>query len=902
MNLILLTQSPHFNLVKAELVVADSAGEFMDVRRKQEGQCVDDDEKRLWRLCQETDPVWLYQHCADKKKYKRAELLWAGGDEATKKRMRNHADNRMGKLIPIATILGYPIIWHENDKAPIGVSRQLTLREDSTVEPVLCFRRHEEGITYRLQIRIDGETIVPMDHRTRVIAHKPAIFAVDNGLYMPDNEMNGKMIRPFITKPAVEIARKNENDYLRRFILRNVSKADVQAEGFEVHDVLGDPVCRLKTESVVTGGHQISITFVYPNATYGFASTSRGRVTLLEEGDSYTFTRYQRDKDAETFQLETLRDITDDDKLVSTGYKHFDDTESLVAWLQQYSHQLADAGFAIRQPHDKTYYLGAFDIEEDHKAVGDWLQMKVNIRLEDGRTIPFSDLKDTIMAGEREYLLPTGERLIIPEEWIQRYGSTLLVGLRKEKGKDLMVHRTQLGALPYIHDVQWDDDQQKPATPERLMATLRPYQQRGYEWLWRSLMSRMGCCLADEMGLGKTVQAIALLMKYKEVAKREGAIPFKTSLILAPSSVVFNWGDELQRFAPSMMVMTYKGTPEQRAAKREAMMQWDLVVTSYQTLARDIKYFEDKELGILVMDECQTVKNSDSQVYAAAHSIRALHHVAISGTPVEDNLFELWSLMSILNPMLLGSRRLFNDRFVKPIVSNMERQRSETLHDMVMPFFLRRRKEEVLTDLPPVQEDVIYCDMTDEQAATYSTELSKARNEVMDDQGQNSLLVINAITRLRQIADGDGKLQTLMERLEEIHSTQHRVLIFSSFVTFLDRIAAQLNDRGWTYEMLTGESTDRESIVKRFQQGNTQFFLLSLKAAGVGLNLTEADYVFLMEPWWNKSPEEQAIGRAHRIGQNRPVNVYRFITSNTLEEQILKLQGKKEEIIRQVLG
>lgn len=919
MNILILTPSQHFNLVKAEAGTVGSSGEFMDVRRRTEHQCENDEEKRLLRLCVETDPAWLYQHCADKRKYKRAEKLWEDGDEETKKRMKNHDDNRLAKIIPLADQLGYTIIWHDSEKAPVSISHKLTLHTDSTVEPVLCFSRHEEGTSYRLLLRVNGEELLPSQHLTRIIGHKPAIFCIDGQLYLPDNGMNGKMLRPFIDKTTVEIPRKNENSYFRLFILRNVTRAEVKAEGFEVRDMPSVPVCRLKAERVITGGFQVSITFVYPNATYGFNSTSHGRVTLLEEGESYTFIRYQRNRKEEQRLLETLATITGDGRLSEKGWTHFNDTDTLVDWLRHYALQLQAAGFDIKQPRDKTYYLGAFDIEENHQTIGDWLQMKVNIRLDDGRTIPFSDLKDTIMAGEREYKLPTGELIIIPEEWIQRYGSALLVGTHKDGAT--RVHRSQLGALPYIH-VHWSNDQTKPALPARLDATLRPYQRAGYEWLWQNLMSRTGCCLADEMGLGKTIQAIALLLKYKEVAKQQPKsqpasgllftetemsgesfpLPFKPSLILAPSSVVFNWGDELQRFAPSMMVMTYKGSPEQRTLKRKTMMTHDVIITSYQTLARDIHYFEHLDFGILVMDESQTVKNADSQVYAATHTIRALHHVAISGTPVEDNLFELWSLMSLINPLLLGDRRSFNDRFVRPIVSTMERQRSAALHNMIMPFFLRRRKEDVLSDLPSVQEDVIYCDMTDEQALTYATELSMARNAVMDDEGQNNILVINAITRLRQIADGDGKLQTLMDRLEEVHSTSHRVLIFSSFVSFLERIAKTMKERGWAFEMLTGESTGREAIVKRFQRGNTQFFLLSLKAAGVGLNLTEADYVFLLEPWWNRSPEEQAIGRAHRIGQNRPVNVYRFISNNTLEEQILRLQGKKEEIIKKVLA
>ena len=379
----------------------------------------------------------------------------------------------------------------------------------------------------------------------------------------------------------------------------------------------------------------------------------------------------------------------------------------------------------------------------------------------------------------------------------------------------------------------------------------------------------------------------------------------RTSLVVAPASVVHNWKNELSHFAPSLQVCSYTGDINIRRDKRRDLMRWDVVLTTYRTLLNDIEFLADKQFGIVVFDESQAFKTPTSQIHKAVECLQAFHRLALSGTPVENNLGELWSLMSVLNPNLLGDARSFQEAFVNPIARQMEDERRELLRRLIAPYFLKRTKEEVLSDLPERQDEVVVCPMTGEQASRYAVELSKARNEWLDptvEESRRRFCMLTAIQRLRQIANGEGKMLVVFEHLENLRTTNHKVLIFSEYVGLLEQVGGEMRRRGWQYELLTGKTRQREQVIAHFlNEPQCQFFLISLKAGGVGLNLTAADYVLLLDPWWNLAAEEQAIARAHRIGQHRAVFVYRFVSADTLEEQILTLQERKQSLIDSVM-
>ena len=970
-----------FGIVGAELKRVVSLGQFMMMDGTVRSEQVDiqqEDLHELAELCEELRPDSLYARYANKKVFRHEEDFWATKEKAVRQHVKLMADKRIIKAVGLADKLDIPIIYAKDQKVSLHMSDRLTLDGGSEVTPVMNFIRHDEGTTYRLQLRI-GERAVqaetkaeqaralarrsphspkarlverPSEHQLIVLTHNPGMFVLDKRIYALCEGFSGQLLLPFVSKQQVEIPRKMENDYFHRFILKQVARAEINAEGFDITDVSMQPQAFLTAETSIDGGHILSLRFRYGSLEYAADNNTNGRVTLTEEDDSFRFVRQLRDKDEEKRLRDLLNEMTGAGTVI-----RFPSVSQQIDWLREYAPRLKEEGFDVVQPSDHIYYIGPLSVEQSDTWQGDWLQTDVTVVIDGGRLrIPFRDLRDTILRGEQEYMLPTGEILLIPNEWLKRYSDLMLIGL--PKGQGYQRHKSQIssgefrvlaGASEQVRAESLELATAQPVNAEtavevspKLKATLRPYQQAGFQWLWQNLVAQTGCCLSDEMGLGKTLQTIALLLKYKEATKvtepvtkpltgmlfsdeemqgkrEEGtasgerlALPYRTSLVVAPASVVHNWRNELSRFAPSLSVMTYTGDTSKRKDKRIALMRWDVVLTTYRTLLNDIELLSREEFGIVVFDESQAFKTATSQIHHAVTRLKALHRMALSGTPVENNLQELWSLMSVLNPNLLGDERSFQNAFVNPIAVQMEgsgeyllSSRRDLLRRLIAPYFLKRTKEEVLSDLPERQDEVVVCAMTDEQTSQYTEELSKARNEWLDPttSGQGRQIhILAALQRLRQIANGEGKMGVVFDYLENLRQTQHKVLIFSEYVTFLEHVGGEMTNRAWNYALLTGQTQDREQVIARFQQSpDCQFFLISLKAGGVGLNLTAADYVFLLDPWWNRAAEEQAIARAHRIGQQRSVFVYRFVSAGTLEEQILTLQDRKQSLIDSVM-
>lgn len=938
MNLshIILTLTPQgiWGIVSSELKSVTSPGRFMIVERTLWKERLDAPEmeelRQLSILCEESQPRHLYKHHANKKMFRNEKSFWESNDTMLKMHIKRMADMRLVKAIMQADQLGIPILYTPTAKTPLHMDDRLHLSPSTTVTPVMNFRRHDDGTDYHLHLRI-GDLLVEdiSQHNAVVLCHTPGVFVLDNIIYFMGEDHGGQLLLPFINKPSVFIPHRMESDYFRKFILKNAAKVEMNTEGFDIDDIKEAPHPLFKVEHSIDGFHLLALYFRYGAIEYPPDSESPGRVSLRETENSFRFTRQLRDKEAEQQYHERLRMLGI--QTTTHGTIRFSSLSPMVEWLQHHRAELCEQGFDVVQPSDHVYYIGPLDVEQSEKWQGDWLQTRVTIILDNGRLrIPFSHLRDTILRGEQDYMLPTGERLLIPQEWLSRYADLLLTGSTKDNG--FRRHRSQLGVIPPPSTI---DNKAAPRfhTPKGLKATLRHYQEKGVEWLWQNFVARTGCCLSDEMGLGKTIQTIALLLAYKEVAKPafarhpragflftdeemrgetddagtgdNGVAEYHTSIVVAPASVVHNWLNELRRFSPSLLVCSYTGDVAKRHEKRQAMMRQDVVLTTYRTLLNDIDYLSEQQFGIIVFDESQHFKTSTSQIHHAVTSLKALHRLALSGTPVENGLEELWSLMNVLNPHLLGDAKNFQKSFVNPIARQMEESRTTLLRKMIAPYFLKRTKEEVLTDLPERQDETVVCPMTEEQASLYASELSRARNEWLDNQvptNQRQIHMLAAIQRLRQIANGEGKMNEVFERLENIIGTRHKVLVFSEYVSLLERVGNEMSQKGWSYEMLTGKTTNREEVIKRFQSNpDCQFFLISLKAGGVGLNLTSADYVFLLDPWWNKAAEEQAIARSHRIGQHNPVFVYRFIAEGTLEQQILTLQDRKQSLIDSVM-
>lgn len=450
--------------------------------------------------------------------------------------------------------------------------------------------------------------------------------------------------------------------------------------------------------------------------------------------------------------------------------------------------------------------------------------------------------------------------------------------------------------------------------PSGINAEFREYQTKGFGWLWFMYKYGLNGILADDMGLGKTLQALAVIQKAKE---EDGPMP---TLVICPTTVVFNWESEIQKFAPTLSCMKLSGVERKQFFKE--IPNYDVVITSYALVRRDIAKLKEYNFRYVILDESQNIKNAMSQTAQAVKKLQAPHKLALSGTPIENKLEELWSVFDFLMPGFLFSVADFNSRYVNPIMERQDKTVEKRLKLQIYPFILRRMKRDVAKDLPDKVENIAYCELTDEQRDFYLQVLDSTKEELFKSIEQNGLeksrlSIFSALLRLRQICchprlyDKEnvknimksGKFEKLKAMLEEIIGEGHRILLFSQFVDMLDLIKGWLEREGIPYEYLTGKTKDRQGAVERFNSTpSIPIFLISLKAGGTGLNLTGADYVIHYDPWWNPAVEDQATDRAYRIGQTKKVFVYRLITKNTVEEKIQKLKTVKRNLVDSVIS
>jgi superfamily II DNA or RNA helicase len=449
------------------------------------------------------------------------------------------------------------------------------------------------------------------------------------------------------------------------------------------------------------------------------------------------------------------------------------------------------------------------------------------------------------------------------------------------------------------------------ALPKQFNAKLRPYQQEGYEWLCRSAAAGVGACLADDMGLGKTVQGLAFLTQRSKLGP---------ALVVAPASVCRNWLQETQRFAPALNPILF-GLGE-RASTVEKAKKGDLVIVTYDLMARESDIFGKKEWATIILDEAQSIKNRNTKRSETAMALKGDFKMMMTGTPLENHLGELWNLFQFANPGLLGSLESFNERFALPIEKYGDENRRDQLRRLVQPFILRRRKDEVLKDLPAKTEITLNVELSPEERAFYEALRREALEKLSGDgnkdmgAGEKHLRILAEIMRLRRAAchpklvddnagfNDSSKLRLFDSIVDELLENGHKALVFSQFVTHLALLEAQLKKKKIKYQYLDGQTPlpTRQKRIEAFQQGEGDFFLISLKAGGVGLNLTAADYVIHMDPWWNPAVEDQATDRAHRIGQTKPVTVYRLVAEGTIEEKILKLHEQKRDLADSLLA
>ncbi|TDD48917.1 helicase [Kribbella antibiotica] len=560
----------------------------------------------------------------------------------------------------------------------------------------------------------------------------------------------------------------------------------------------------------------------------------------------------------------------------------------------------------------------------------DWFDLGITITVE-GAKVPFVDVFRALTAGRSYLLLANGAYFSLDKPELQTLRTLIdeARALQDSPGDSLKISRYQVGLWEEFEALgvvgrqakAWNlqltalrsvDSAVRTELPATIHASLRPYQVDGFRWLAFLWKFGLGGILADDMGLGKTLQTLALIAHAK--ATEASLAPF---LIVAPTSVVSNWPSEAARFAPGLKVVSISDTLRRRGQTLdEAIGDADVVVTSYTLLRLDIDAYADRPWSGLVLDEAQYAKNHQSKLYQCCRRLPAPFKLAITGTPMENNLMELWSLLSITSPGLFPSPKRFDEHYARPIEKQSDSERLAQLRRRIKPLVKRRTKEQVAADLPAKQEQVIEVELQPRHRKLYQTHLQRERQKILGlvaDLDKNRFTIFRSLTLLRQLSLHAGlvddshsglpsaKIEALMEQLPDIIGGGHRAVIFSQFTSFLDLVRQRLDADGVEYCYLDGSTRNRPDVLARFKDGDAPVFLISLKAGGVGLNLAEADYCFLLDPWWNPATEAQAVDRIHRIGQQRTVMVYRLIAKDTIEQKVMELKERKAALFASVM-
>ena len=552
---------------------------------------------------------------------------------------------------------------------------------------------------------------------------------------------------------------------------------------------------------------------------------------------------------------------------------------------------------------------GEFPIEELEEVLRAIREKRRFYRLEDGR---FMNLKDAGLDGLASLADGLGLSLSELEKGSLEIpmSRALYLDSALKQEEDISFERDAT-FKKLIRDFKTVDDSDF-AVPERLDSILRNYQKTGFRWLKTLDAYRFGGILADDMGLGKTLQVLTYLLSVKLERKENDGLP-RPTLIICPASLVLNWGEEAKKWTPEMNVCLLCADADERAQELLRREEYDLVVTSYDLLRRDIDLHEKGRYYACILDEAQYIKNHETLTFKAVKRVKAMINIAMTGTPVENRLSELWSIFDFLMPGYLYKYSAFRDKFENPIVKNGDAQAQKTLKELVSPFILRRMKKDVLSELPEKVETVQYVTMDEAQKKLYAAHVMELRQVIESSSNRDKLEILSMLTRLRQLCcdpnlfienyeGGSCKIEEIERMLEELTESGHNVLVFSQFTSMLALIRSALDKKGIGYFLLQGDTPreERADLVRRFNAGEAPVFLISLKAGGTGLNLTRADTVIHVDPWWNIAAQNQATDRCYRMGQKRKVQVYQLIAKDTIEENILKLQASKRALAESV--
>jgi SNF2 family DNA or RNA helicase len=854
------------------------------------------------------------------------------GNELVQEQIEDYMEKRRAQVLDL--LKGKQVYEMGNDGEPTW--RKLEVMDKrATVQ--FHFTRSPEHTNYYPTLFYADKKIELPNTSAFLVCKLPAWLVVNGKLYGFEKSVDGKKLIPFLTKKFVVIPKNLEETYYNRFVAPLIASFDeIEAQGFEIqkHDHDPHPVLTLselhtaqssqaatlfdntpveKEDKTDESGKLVfDLSFKYGKYRFRGDATGAVNVTVEKIEQEYIFHRVTRKPEIEKKFLQTLQKLG----LPFKDFRIAVPKSEAFSWLNENRVNLLNLGFEVSQPEsrDKKYFVGKAVIDVEVKENIDWFDIHAKIKFGDFE-IPFKELRKLIMRKKVEFKLPNGEIAIIPEAWLTKYSD--LFALSETEGKNekpvlrkhhvALVKELEEGNLAKVHiserlrSLNSFTGIKNYELPVAFAGELRPYQKAGYNWLRFLNEFRLGGVLADDMGLGKTVQTLTLLQSEKEAGKG-------TSLLVMPTSLIYNWEMEARKFTPDLRILTYTGTQRNKDVQR--FEKYDLILTSYGIARLDVEVLKNFYFNYIILDESQVIKNPTSNIAQAVRELKSRHKLGLTGTPLENTILDLWSQMAFINPGLLGPQTYFKNEFLNPIEKKGDEARSKKLHAIIKPFMLRRHKSQVATELPEKVENVQYVEMSAAQEEKYEEAKAHYRGKILDliDKegiGSSRFMILEGLTKLRQLAnhpkmvdvnyDGDsGKFEDITHMLASALAEDHKVLVFSQYVKHLELVRQYLKVQKIDFAYLDGSSNDRKEQVERFNKDpKLKLFLISIKAGGLGLNLTEADYVFILDPWWNPAVEAQAVDRAHRIGQKKKVFTYKFITRNTVEEKILQLQQRK---------
>ncbi len=756
---------------------------------------------------------------------------------------------------------------------------------------------------------------------TNVVFQNDYMVLADAKLYPIRNEKDCQAINFALSYPHIRITEGQKEAFVKNILLPLIKNYQVVTKPLiTIFDLNSDekPSAKLFLEE---DGDLLKLTPLFEYQDYQVSVSDTEELIFEENGE---FFRIKRNIDFEQ-EMHELVEKSNENFVEDNGSFYLVSSDVMKNnWMLDSFEIFREKGFEILGFNTlKQFKYNQFKPKFEMKAGSgiDWFDLKIQISFGE-QLVNLKDVRKSLLNNEHFVRLGDGTLGILPQEWIEKYATIFKLGsIDKNNIKLSKIHFSLLDTLhAEIDNVklvkELEDKKEKllnfdkikkHKVPKEITATLRDYQVSGYQWLCFLDEFGWGGCLADDMGLGKTLQMLTFLQKQANL------YPNKTNLVVVPTSLIFNWANEIQKFAPKLKYLVHYGNNRSKEPEK-AFEGYNLVISTYGNILNDVERLQSFNFHYVVLDEAQAIKNVTSQRYKAVLLLKSYNKLVMTGTPIENNVSELFAQMNFSNNGILGSYEFFKSEYGNEIDKYGNEERVRELKKIVYPFILRRTKKQVAKDLPEKTETILYCEMGSKQRKVYDAFKNKYRNMIMgeiDEKGiaGAQMMVLEGLMKLRQICDSPAilnekekypeesvKLEEIMEHVLEVAS-KHKILIFSQFLGMLDLIKQRLINHKIHYQYLDGQTKDRQETVHQFQENDdVRVFLMSLKAGGVGLNLTAAEYVFLVDPWWNPAVEAQAIDRTHRIGQKNNVFAYKMICKDTIEEKILKLQEKKKTL------